>query len=143
MEFTQKQNDRLNELNDRRRENITPISLKKKRGRLLNEQEIDERHELSFRKNLNQTHGLRLQGGNKYYYASQIAEFIDWIEQNGIRQYSYDDIKEVRIGKSHYCHEINILLKSGGVSDFKRFNDLKTLLGFIEGFNSCKDDWRH
>lgn len=133
MEFTQQQNERLIELNTRRRENITPR---------LNEQEIDERHDLNFRKNLKQTYGLRLQGGNKYYYASQIAEFIDWIEQNGYQRYSYEEIKEVRIGKSHYCHEIKVLLKDGGTDDFKSFNDLKTLLGFIEGFNSCKDNWR-
>ena len=133
MEFTALQNERLIELNTRRRENITPI---------LNEQEIDERHDLNFRKNLKQTYGLRLQGGNKYYYASQIAEFIDWIEQNGYQRYSYEEIKEVRIGKSHYCHEIKVLLKDGGTDDFKSFNDLKTLLGFIEGFNSCKDNWR-
>ena len=133
MEFTQKQNEKLNELNTRRRENITPR---------LNEQEIDERHDLNFRKNLKQTHGLRLQGGNKYYYASQIAEFIDWIEKNGYQRYSYEEIEEVRVGKSHYCHEIKVLLKDGGIDDFKSFNDLKTLLGFIEGFNSCKDNWR-
>ena len=133
MEFTQKQNEKLNELNTRRRENITPR---------LNEQEIDERHDLNFRKNLKQTYGLRLQGGNKYYYASQIAEFIDWIEQNGYQRYSYEEIEEVRVGKSHYCHEIKVLLKDGGIDDFKSFNDLKTLLGFIEGFNSCKDNWR-
>jgi len=48
----------------------------------------------------------------------------------------------VRIGKSFYCYEINIVLKSGGVSDFKRFDNLKGLLGFIEGFNSYKDNLR-
>lgn len=136
MEFTQQQSERLTDLNNRY------YDYHHKGSEGLTHEEKEKRHELTFRKNLKQTYGLRLQGDNKYYYAYQIAEFIDWIEQNGIKQYSYEEIKEVRIGKSHYCHEIKVLLKDGGTDDFKSFNDLKTLLGFIEGFNSCKDNWR-
>lgn len=136
MEFTQKQNEKLRDLNNRY------YDYYHKGAEGLTDAEKEERHNLNFRRNLKQTYGLRLQGDNKYYHASQIAEFIDWIEQNGIRKYSYEEIKEVRIGKSFYCHEINIVLKSGGISDFKRFDNIKSLLSFIEGFNSCKDNWR-
>lgn len=136
MEFTQQQNEKLRDLNNRY------YDYHHNGAEGLTDKEKEKRHELTFCKNLKKTYGLRLQGDNKYYYAYQIAEFIDWIEQNGYQRYSYEEIKGVRIGKSHYCHEIKVLLKDGGTDDFKRFNDLKTLLGFIEGFNSCKDNWR-
>ncbi len=128
MELTKKQNERLNLLNSCRE--------------TLDSEQREERHELTFRKNLEKTYGLRLQGDNKYYYAYQIAEFIDWIEQNGIKEYSYEEIKEVRIGKSFYCHDIDIILKYGGIYEFKRFHNLKSLLSFIEGYNSCKNNLR-
>lgn len=138
MEFTQQQNEKLIELNNKHYDYHHFVN----GAEDLTHEEKEKRHDLNFRKNLKQTYGLRLQGGNNYYYASQIAEFIDWIEQNGYQRHSYEEIKEVRIGKSHYCHEIKVLLKDGGIDDFKFFNDLKTLLSFIEGFNSCKDNWR-
>ena len=128
MELTKKQNERLNLLNSCRE--------------TLDSEQREERHELTFRKNLEKTYGLRLQGDNKYYYAYQIAEFINWIEQNGIKEYSYEEIKEVRIGKSFYCHDIDIILKYGGIYEFKRFHNLKSLLSFIEGYNSCKNNLR-
>lgn len=136
MEFTQQQNEKLTYLKNRY------YDYNYKGAEDLTHEEKEKMHQLIFRKNLKQTYGLRLQGDNKYYYGYQIAEFIDWIEQNGTRQYSLEEIKEVRIGKSFYCHEINIVLKSGGVSDFKRFDNIKSLLSFIEGFNSCKDNWK-
>ena len=126
MELTNKQNERLNLLNACRE--------------TLDSEQREERHELTFRKNLEQTYGLRLQGGDKYYYANQIAEFIEFIENNGSARYTSNEIKEVRVGKSHYCHEINIFLNSGGVSDFKRFDNLQSLLGFIEGYNLAKNN---
>ena len=138
MELTKKQNEKLTELNDRYYEyhhnwgaaGVEPLT----------EEEKEERHELTYRKNLEQTYGLRLQGGDKYYYANQIKEFIEFIENNGSARYSSNEIREVRVGKSFYCHEINIVLNSGGVSDFKRFDNLKSLLSFIEGYNSAKNN---
>ena len=135
MELTKKQNERLNELNKRYfKSRLTKL-------KPLNGIENEERHELTFRKNLEQTYGLRLQGGDKYYYAYQIKEFIEFIENNGSARYTSNEIKEVRVGKSHYCHEINVVLNSGGVSDFKRFDNLQSLLGFIEGYNSAKNNY--
>ena len=135
MELTKKQNERLNELNFRW------FNIEERKDNPLNDKESEERHELTFRKNLEQTYGLRLQGNNKYYYAYQIKEFIEFIEINGSGRYSPDEIKEVRVGKSHYCHEINIVLNSGGVSDFKRFDNIQSLLSFIEGYNSAINNY--
>jgi len=135
MELTKKQNERLNELNFRW------FNIEERKVNPLNDKESEERHELTFRKNLEQTYGLRLQGNNKYYYAYQIKEFIEFIEINGSGRYSPDEIKEVRVGKSHYCHEINIVLNSGGVSDFKRFDNIQSLLSFIEGYNSAINNY--
>ena len=135
MELTIKQNEKLTELNDRyydyHHNQATPLT----------DEEKEERHELTFRKNIEQTYGLRLQGNNKYYYAYQIKEFIEFIENNGSARYSSNEIREVRVGKYFYCHEINIVLNSGGVSDFKRFDNLKSLLSFIEGYNSAKNNY--
>ncbi len=135
MELTQKQNEKLTELNNRY------YDYHHNQSAPLTDEEKEERHELTFRKNLEQTYGLRLQGNNKYYYAYQIKEFIEFIEINGSGRYSPDEIKEVRVGKSHYCHEINIVLNSGGVSDFKRFDNIQSLLSFIEGYNSAINNY--
>jgi hypothetical protein len=138
MELTKKQNEKLTELNNRYHEyhhnwggaGVEPLT----------DVEKEERHELTFRKNLEQTYGLRLQGGDKYYYANQIKKFIEFIQNNGSARYLPNEIKEVRVGKSHYCYEINIVLSSGGVSDFKRFDNIHGLFGFIEGYNSAKNN---
>jgi len=137
MELTQKQNEKLTELNNRY------YDYHHNQSAPLTDEEKEERHELTFRKNLEQTYGLRLQSANKYYYANQIGKFISCIQKNGsdFPRYSSNEIKEVRVGKSHYCHEINIVLNSGGVSDFKRFDNLQSLLGFIEGYNSAKNNY--
>ena len=134
MELTKKQNEKLTELNNRY------YDYHHNRAAPFTDEEKEERHELTYRKNLEQTYGLRLQGNNKYYYAHQIKEFIEFIENNGSARYSSDEIREVRVGKSFYCHEINIVRNSGGVSDFKRFDNIQSLLSFIEGYNSAKNN---
>ena len=134
MELTKKQNEKLTELNNRYK------AYHYNQSKPLTDIEKEERHELTFRKNLEQTYGLRLQGGDKYYYANQIAKFISYIQKNGSNRYAPNEIYEVRVGKSHYCYEINIVLNSGGVSDFKRFDNIHGLKGFIEGYNSAKNN---
>ena len=100
-----------------------------------------ERDDLIYRQNLKQTHGIRLQGKNKYYLGYQIAEFINWIEQNGTKHYSYEEIDEVSIvNNTYYGVNITIRFKDTSKDTYKHFEDVKSMISFIEGHNFCKNN---
>jgi rhamnogalacturonyl hydrolase YesR len=100
-----------------------------------------ELDELRYRQNLKQTHGIRLQGVNKYYLAREIAEFIDWIEQNGTHNAYAEEIDSVHlVNNTHYGPKITIRFKDTSEEDYKNFEDVKSMISFIEGHNYCKNN---
>ena len=95
---------------------------------------INEKSEIEFslnKKNINFT----LRGDNKYYYASQCAEFTKNLEKFGFGSYiNKDMIKRngicfneysINNGYNQYCR------------DMKRFNNKQEMLGFVIGYNEC------
>ena len=97
--------------------------------------EIQAENEATFKKNKQNVY-MRLTGNNKYYYANQCQEFINYILKNGFNQYKPEQIKNVSIVNcTHYGASINARLSSGGETHIKTFNNKNEMLGFICGFN--------
>ena len=84
------------------------------------------------KKNIN----FRLQGNNKYYYASQCAKFTTYILKNG---YPYIDKKEIKEnGISFNTYSINVGYNQY-CRDLKRFDSKAELLGFVIGYNTANN----
>jgi hypothetical protein len=140
MNFTDKHYNRLQKLNDKYLEHHNQKLDFFNESIITHKQRI-ERDDLILRQNLKQTHGIRLQGNNKYYLASQIAEFINWIEQNGTRYFAPSLIDSVHlVNNAHYGPRITIRFKDTYEETYKSFADVKSMFSFIEGHNSCKNN---
>ena len=140
MNFTDKHYNRLQKLEKKLQEHYDNyISVDDET--YITRKERYELDELRYRQNLKQTHGIRLQGNNKYYLASQIAEFINWIEQNGTRYFAPSLIDSVHlVNNAHYGPRITIRFKDTYEETYKSFADVKSMFSFIEGHNSCKNN---
>jgi|TARA_R100000479_G_scaffold119102_1_gene60899 hypothetical protein len=140
MNFTDKHYNRLQKLEKKLQEHYDNyISVDDET--YITRKERYELDELRYRQNLKQTHGIRLQGLNKHYYARQIAEFIDWIEQNGTNNAFAEEIDSVHlVNTTYYGVKITIRFKDTSEEDYKTFIDTKTMISFIEGHNFCKNN---
>tara|TARA_R110001592_G_scaffold238371_1_gene498005 strand:+ start:754 stop:1158 length:405 start_codon:yes stop_codon:yes gene_type:complete len=121
MEFTVKDENKLNEL-------LSKSALTGKGLKL--------RNELEYKRN-KQNVLMQLPRDDKYYYAWQCYELINYIKEKGVNNYISDEIKDVTISYGVYGGKISLHLASSGVSDYKTFNEKRELLGFIVGFNEA------
>ncbi len=125
--MTANQYNRLCALNLKCAENIS-----------LTHEEIIERNELQFLEN-KQCLDFSLRGDSKYYYAANCAEFCKFIEANGAKGYTPDDIQKCYICFSqYYGGSIRATLSGGGVTIIKSFNDKLPMLEYIVGHNEAR-----
>ena len=140
MNFTDKHYNRLKKLNWKYQEHYNQ-KLDFYDESFITHKERIERDDLIYRQNLKQTHGIRLQGKNKYYLGYQIAEFINWVEQNGTKYFAPCLIDSVHlVNNTHYGPNITIRFKDTSEDTYKSFEDVKSMLSFIEGHNFCKNN---
>ena len=84
------------------------------------------------KKNIN----FRLQGDNKYYYASQCAKFTANVLEHGFPCGAYLSDSIASEGISFNQYSINVGFGQYG-GDLKRFNSKEELLGFVIGYNKA------
>lgn len=118
---------------------------------IMNTQNISKLNEALFKKN-KENINFRLTGIDKYFYASECAQFTKEVMKYGFSKFHYhknriynlnhlnEDIK--KHGISFNKHSINIGYNQYG-TDLKRFKNKYELLGFVIGYNESAELHRY
>lgn len=113
------------------------LNLKAGRCEPLTNKEIMRRNDLTFKEN-KKCIDFILKGYNKYFYAAQCAKYCKFIEANGIKGYTAEDITKCYVCyNSYYGGSIRATLVSGGVTIVKSFNEKQPMLEYVVGFNEA------
>ena len=109
----------------------------------MNTQNVNKLNETIFKKN-KENINFRLTGINKYFYASECAQFTRDVMKYGFSKFHYyknlNHLNEAikKHGISFNKHSINIGSNQYG-TDLKRFKNKDELLGYVIGYNEAID----